>query len=109
MTILTGSIVWSTKVEMPQARDPASLTPGQRYCLAPGAERRWDRGAPGILGPRGPPSSSGGGAGAAVLPEPRGAPRPGRRGAGGPLGRAGDASHRAAQERGDFPSYPTPS
>lgn len=61
---------------MPQARDPASLTPGQRYCLAPGTERRWDRGAPGSRPPglRGPPSSSGRGGGAAVPPEPRGAP-----------------------------------
>lgn len=39
---------------MPQARDPASLTPGQRYCLAPGTERRWDHGAPGSRPPGAP-------------------------------------------------------
>ena len=65
----------------------------------------WRSGLPAPGGPL--PRAAG--EGAPRFPRSLEEPRPGRRGAGGPLGRAGDASHRAAQERGDFPSHPTPS
>lgn len=93
-------------MEMPQARDQASLTPNQRRCLAKGGREdgQWPSGHSRPRGPlpRGAREGRRGPGGRAM-------PCPGSPSAGGPFPGAGDVPPRAAREHPDFPSHPTPS